>query len=428
MNFFIDIHGCPKATADAEYTAELLLEKGFKDVGSPDKADIIIVQTCSFIKPAREECEIAINNFIKKGKKVVVSGCYPEIFYLHLKEKFPNSILVGANSLNRIVEAIENEEDKIEKKELIPNKKKIFVFYTGRYWSYLRISEGCSHNCTFCIIPSIRGKYRSFDIESILNEAKVAEEAGKREIVVVSQDSSYYHLDKGEKNGLKNLLFKLNDTLKKIEWIRVMYLSPMHIDDEIIEIFGHEKILPYFDIPFQHADKKILNLMKRGGDIKSHLNIIKKIREKVKHSVIRSTLIVGFPSEGKKEFKTLLEFIKEAEFEHLGVFPYYDENLAFSHKLNNKVKEDTKRKRIEEIIATQREIFKKKLKEKFLGKKFKSINELRYENGIMLSRTWFQAPEGIDGWTVYRAEKKPKVFKTVKLYDFDFKENIFYGE
>ncbi len=426
MDFFLEIHGCPKAIADAEYVSGILLSHNHEQVEKAEDAKFIIVQTCSFIKDSREESKNAIKKYyksLKKNQKLIVIGCYPEIFYKELKKDFPEAIFVGANSLEKIHHAIKEEKDIIEKKELLPEKNDSFVFYGGTYWNYLRISEGCSHKCSFCIIPKIRGKYRSRSIDSILLEAQIAEEMGKKELIIVSQDSSFYGMDVG-KPLLKKLLLKLNDELRRVKWIRVMYLNPMHLSDSIIEVFGEGKILPYFDIPFQHSDEKILKLMKRSGNGKEYLKIINKIRKKIKNPTIRTSLIVGFPEEGKKEFENLKDFVKNAEFDHLGVFEYSDEPLAESFKIKRKNNKSTIRSRKDELIKIQTEILKKHLKEKYLQNSFEVLDEIMLENGLTYGRTIFQAPEGIDGWSIYPSRKRKKI----RLYDFDFEERLFYGE
>ncbi len=429
-SFSIDIHGCPKAVYDSEIIAAKLFEADYDFREENEKRDYTIIFTCGFLKASREESDEAIKKALEnpeKSGKVIVAGCYTQLYYEELKKKYPEVFLfIGVNEFDKLPELIEKKENLISK-----NTKGEFDFtgkaiLTGQYWDYLKISEGCSHKCSFCIIPKIRGQFRSRELDSIRSELEMLESVGIKEVNIVSQDSSYYGIDRGS-SELVNLL----DIIEKeyvFEWIRVLYLNPMHLSDEIIERIGEGRILPYFDIPFQHSSEKILRLMKRGGSGKEFLKIIEKIRKKHPNAFIRTSLITGFPGEGEKEFKELEDFVKSAEIDHLGVFSYSDEPLSDSCSLSNKNSEKIAIERKEKIYEIQNELFNKRLGE-LLNRKFDAIFEYEDDDYLYL-RLWFQAPEGIDGFAylekgeIKPLEEIPPIIK-VNTINYDFEINGF---
>ncbi len=427
-SFSIDIHGCPKAVYDSEVIATKLFEHDFDFKEEDEKRDYTVIFTCGFLKASREESDEAIRKALsnpEKNGKVVVVGCYSQIYFNELRKKFPDVYLfAGVNEFQRLPEILRKRENLISK-----NFEKEFEFsgkaiLTGKYWDYLKISEGCSHKCSFCIIPGIRGQYRSRDFESIKAELEMLESIGIEEINIISQDSSYYGIDRGNQQLVK--LLELIENNYDFHWIRVLYLNPMHINDEIIERIGQGRVLPYFDIPFQHSSEKILKDMKRAGDKKAYMKIVERIRKMHPEAFIRTSLITGFPGEGEREFKELADFVKDAEFDHLGVFVYSDEPLSSSYLLKDKVPEDTAKERSEIIYEIQNEIFHKKL-EKLKERVFESIYEYE-DDDFIYSRFWFQAPEGIDSFSYIEKRdglnmKQP--FFKAKIKKFDFELNGF---
>ncbi len=429
-SFLIDIHGCPKAVYDSEIIAAKLFESDYDFREENEKRDYTIIFTCGFLKASRKESEKAIKKALEnpeKNGKIIVAGCYTQLYHEELKKKYPEVFLfIGVNEFDKLPELIEKRENLVSK-----NTKGEFDFtgkaiLTGQYWDYLKISEGCSHKCSFCIIPKIRGQYRSRELDSIKSELEMLESIGIKEINIVSQDSSYYGIDRGS-SELVNLL----DIVEKeydFEWIRVLYLNPMHLSDEIIERIGEGKVLPYFDIPFQHSSEKILKLMKRGGSGREFLKIIEKIRKNHPDAFIRTSLITGFPGEGEKEFNELENFVKSAEIEHLGVFSYSDEPLSDSYYLSCKNNEKLAIERKEKIYEIQNELFNKRLGEP-LNKKFDAIFEYE-DNDYLYLRLWFQAPEGIDGFAylekseIKTLEEIPPIIK-VNTINYDFEINGF---
>ncbi len=427
-SFSIDIHGCPKAVYDSEIIATKLFEHDFDFKEEDEKRDYTIIFTCGFLKASREESDEAIRKALsntEKNGKVVVVGCYSQIYFNELKKKFPDVYLfTGVNEFQKLPEILRKRENLISK-----NYEKEFEFtgktiLTGQYWDYLKISEGCSHKCSFCIIPKIRGKFRSRDFDSIKVELEMLESIGIEEINIISQDSSYYGIDKGDQQLVK--LLDLIENNYDFPWIRVLYLNPMHINDEIIERIGQGRVLPYFDIPFQHSSEKILKYMKRAGDKRAYMKIIERIRKTHPEAFIRTSLITGFPGEGDKEFEELVDFVKDAEFDHLGVFVYSDEPLSSSYILNNKVPENIAEERSEIIYEIQNDIFHKKLK-KLKEREFESIYEYE-DDDFIYSRFWFQAPEGIDSFSYIEKRDDLRVkqpFFKAKINKFDFELNGF---
>jgi ribosomal protein S12 methylthiotransferase len=421
--FYIEILGCPKAVYDCEVITGKLINSGYEFVSESEKRDWTIIFTCGFLENSRNESNQIIEKYLndKKAGKLIVLGCYAQLFQKQLRERFPDVYAFsGVNDYNKIIDIIKNGKTIISKSREKQGWGFPKTILTGRFWDYVKISEGCSHSCSFCIIPKIRGDYISNSMESIKKELETLNEFGIKEIVLISQDTSFYGIDKG-KQKLVNLLDAI-DKNYGFHWIRVMYLNPMHITDDIIKRIGKGKVLPYFDIPFQHSSGKILKLMKRGGSGKDFLRIIDKIRKYHPKSFIRSTLITGFPGENEEDFKELVAFVRAAEINHLGVFTYSDEKFADSYKLKNKVDKVKGEERKNIIYEIQNEIFNNKLK-KLTGKNFEMINEYQMGNSKILGRLWFQAPEGIDGSAMLISNKPIKIKKPildVKITGFDF--------
>ncbi len=422
--FHIEILGCPKAVYDSEIITGKLINSGFEIVSESDKRDWTIIFTCGFLENSRDESNQKIEKYLndKKSGKLIVLGCYTQLFQKQLKNRFPEVYAFsGVNDYNKIIDIVKNGKTIISESREEQEGASSKTILTGRFWDYIKISEGCSHSCSFCIIPKIRGKYISKKSKFIRQELEILDEFGIKEVVLISQDTSFYGLDQG-----KQKLINLLDIIEKdygFHWIRVMYLNPMHLTDEIIKRLGKGKVLPYFDIPFQHSSEKILKLMKRGGSGEDFLKIIDKIRKYHPESFIRSTLITGFPGEDEKDFNNLINFVKSAEIDHLGVFSYSDEEFADSYKLNDKVDGKTAEERKQMIYEVQNGIFNKKLK-KLIGKKFQMINEYQTDSNKILGRLWFQAPEGIDGSSILISKKpirtqKPMFDTIITGFDFD---------
>jgi ribosomal protein S12 methylthiotransferase len=421
--------GCAKNLVDSEVMLGYLVKSGYTFVTSTDDADIIIVNTCGFIKPAKDEAQETLANAIKakhKGKskkKVIAVGCYVERNQAKLQKAFPDvDVWMGTRDFDKIAYAIEGVPYTSSAQCYLYDHQVPRLVSTPSAWAYVKISEGCSHLCSFCAIPLIKGPYRSRSIASIKKECSNLVSQGVKEINLISQDSTYYGRDRGLANGLAELLRELID-IKKLEWIRVLYGYPEEISDPLLEIMQEDKICSYLDIPFQHADRNILKTMKRGLDGPRALKLIEKIRTKLPNASLRTSLIVGFPGEGDAEFSRLKKFVLRAQFEHLGVFIYSPEEGTECFLLGDPVPDKTKKERLEEIFQIQAEISLDK-NSKYLGQTIDVLVEghLKDQAGLLLSRARFQAPE-VDGVVYVKVDRKVSDFvstiQKVEIVDRD---------
>jgi ribosomal protein S12 methylthiotransferase len=394
--------GCAKNLVDSEVMLGYLSQAGFSFVSNPDEGDIIILNTCGFIQPARDEVLEAIQNVIRlkrktRRKRIIVSGCYVEKEKNRLIEKFPEvDFWLGVADFDKIVQAVRGLPFEKSKDCFLYSHTSPRWVSTPPGWAYLKVSEGCSHQCSFCIIPLIKGSYRSRRIASILEEARNLAQKDVKELNLISQDTTYFGRDLGLSDGLTLLLQELVQ-IQGIEWIRILYGYPEEISDSLLEVMQEKKICSYLDLPFQHSDPQILGKMKRSMDGKRALALISKIRQKLPDVALRTSLIVGFPSEGRKEFGDLKRFVREAKFDHLGVFTYSLEKDTEAFSLGDDVRENEKRKRKEEIMEIQAEISYENNKKRLKQKVEVLIEGTLEENAqILIGRGRFQAPE-VDG-------------------------------
>lgn len=402
--------GCPKNRVDSEVILGLLGDKGYELTENPALAEIIIINTCTFIQKATEESVETILEYANykvsgKCKLLVVAGCLTQRYQDDLKEELPEvDLFIGTGEYQRVADLVlESEAGKQIVAAGIPEY--IHDYSTPRisttpfYSSYIKIAEGCSNPCTFCIIPRLRGDYRSRSEDSIVNEVKKLAEKGVKEFNLVAQDTTAFGRDLPQPTTLKNLLEKLI-AIEGLDWIRLLYCYPTLLSDELIELIAREeKIVKYIDIPLQHIDNKVLKGMKRGTREKMIRELILKLRTEIPGVIIRSAFIVGFPGEGEKEFKNLLEFIAEAEFDHLGVFTYSKEEGTLAGEMPEQVDEKVKEDRYNRVMELQQQISLKRNRA-HVGKKTKVLVEgLSEETDLLLQgRASFQAPD-IDGIT-----------------------------
>jgi ribosomal protein S12 methylthiotransferase len=394
--------GCAKNLVDSEVMLGCLRQAGYELLPEPGKADVVILNTCGFIRPAKDEARGAIKEAIalKRARgdiTVVVTGCYVERYRRDLAAQYPEvDIWLGVKDFDRIVPAIEGRVFHPRGKTFLCTHTTPRLVSTPRPWAYLKISEGCSHQCSFCAIPLIKGPYQSRSIPSIVAEARALAESGVREINLVSQDTTYFGHDKGTALGLVRLLRRLVD-IPKLRWIRLLYGYPEEITAPLLEIVKEKKICSYLDIPFQHADRRILKRMKRNLEATRSLRLIDKIRRTIPDIALRTSLIVGFPGEGKVEFDRLKNFVREARFDHLGVFTYSPEDNTAAFRWKDSVPEDEKVRRLDEIMSLQAGI-SRAINQKYLHRCLEALLEPRTEAGVMpiTGRTRFQAPE-VDG-------------------------------
>lgn len=393
--------GCAKNLVDSEVMLARLDSRGYSFTADLSEADILIINTCGFIGPAREEAHRTIDLGLnwkraRPGRLLAVVGCYPERFLDYLKVRYPQvDAWSGVRAFDRIDEIIEKKKDVPRTGTFLLDHRTPRVISTGPYWAYVKISEGCSHRCSFCSIPLIKGPYKSRTVESVVREVKNLAALGIKEINLISHDTTYFGRDRKEP-GLTTLLSRLL-SVKGIEWVRLLYGYPEEVDESLLEVMLEPRMCRYLDLPFQHASGSILKKMGRGLDGARALKLLDRIRKKVPGVVIRSSLIVGFPGEGPEEFKKLQDFVARARFEHLGVFCYSPEPGTAAARLVDDVPETEKKKRQQTIMQQQKEI-SRQFYSTFRGQTLEVIvdgSEAR-KPGYLTARARFQAPE-VDG-------------------------------
>jgi ribosomal protein S12 methylthiotransferase len=412
--------GCAKNLVDSEVMLGLLEEKNYEFVTNLKEADIIIINTCGFIHPARHESLDSIKQALQekktsKDKYIIVAGCYVQRNRAMLQELFPDvDVWIGVNDFDKIVYAVEKQPYERSQSCFLYDHNSPRKISTPPAWTYVKISEGCSHKCSFCAIPLIKGSYQSRSIVSIIQEVKELVSSGIKEINLISQDSTYFGRDQKDKDGLVHLLEELLN-INNLEWIRILYSYPEEITDSLLDIMKEKKICSYLDIPFQHSHSSIIKKMNRGLDGKRALKLLEEIRKKTPDVAIRTSLVVGFPGEGKEEFEDLKTFVTHARFDHLGVFTYSLEDGTGCYGLGDPVKKRIKTKRKEKIMDIQAEISLANNR-KYLHQKIDVLIEgaLKRDSRLMVGRGQFQAPE-VDGVILITLrERKPEIFNTIQ--------------
>ncbi|MGC6342276.1 30S ribosomal protein S12 methylthiotransferase RimO [Bisgaard Taxon 45] len=423
--------GCPKNLVDSERILTELRSDGYNIIPSYENADLVIVNTCGFIDSAVQESLEAIGEALEENGKVIVTGCLGAKED-RIREVHPKVLEVtGPHSYEAVMQQVHKYVPKPAYNPYVNLVPKQGVKLTPKHYAYLKISEGCDHRCTFCIIPSMRGDLDSRSITQVLDEAKRLVEAGVKEILVVSQDTSAYALDRSKEeqnktvfwNGMpiKNNLLSLCEQLGKLGvWVRLHYVYPYPHVDHLIPLMAEGKILPYLDIPLQHASPKILKAMKRPGSIERTLERIKKWREICPALTLRSTFIVGFPGETEEDFQLLLDFLKEAQLDRVGCFKFSPVEGAIATAMPDQVPEEVKETRFHRFMQLQQEISATRLQQK-VGKVFTVLVDEVDEKGI-IARSIADAPE-IDG-VVYidnpnRVAVKAGQFLEVKITGAD---------
>jgi ribosomal protein S12 methylthiotransferase len=404
MKIYIDTLGCPKNVTDSEYAAGILENAGHKIVDNASLAQVLIVNTCGFINDAKKESidtilEHVSNKNQKQKQIIVVTGCLSKRYSEELYKEIPEvDIFLGVNEYDKLPLILQKHIYGKRERFVYENEKEYFELGNrklekGSFTAYLKISEGCDNCCAYCVIPSIRGNYRSRKMEEIVKEAKELVEAGCKEITIVAQDVTAYGIDLYKKLMLPELLRKISE-VDKIHWIRLMYCYEDEITEELInEIKENDKIVKYIDIPIQHISDKILNLMNRRSTKASIHKTIAKLREKIPEIRIRTTLITGFPGENKDDFNELYDFVKEMKFDRLGVFHYSKEESTPAAKMKGQVAEKTKLKRKELLMQLQKDIALE-LNEKMVGKILEVlVEESIEEENTYIGRSQFDAKD-----------------------------------
>ena len=423
--------GCPKAGSDSERILTQLRAEGYDISKSYQDADLVVVNTCGFIDSAVKESMDAIGEAVKKNGKVIVTGCLGAKKDI-IEKEYPNLLAItGPHALNEVMSAVHTHLEKPHDpfSDLVPPQG---IRLTPKHYAYLKISEGCNHRCSFCIIPSMRGDLVSRSIDDVMTEAETLVNSGVSEILVISQDTSAYGVDIKYRSGfwngrpIKTKLYDLAEALGSLGvWIRMHYVYPYPHVDDIIPLMSEGSILPYLDVPFQHASPRILKLMKRPASSENNLLRINKWREVCPDITIRSTFIVGFPGETESEFEALLDFLEEAQLDRVGCFKYSPVNGASANLLEGQVPEEIKDERLQKFMETQARISHQKLESK-VGQTFTVLVD-SHDGDYAIARSMADAPD-IDGKVYLRDGKllKPGDFVDVKIESYD-QHDLFAG-
>jgi ribosomal protein S12 methylthiotransferase len=425
--------GCPKNIVDSEKMLAEIAQAGFLITADPESADVVVINTCGFIAPAKAEAIEAIKHAVHcklngTVKKVIVAGCLPERLGRQLFEQADGiDAIVGLgqrDNIARIIKKTIHSEQPAAFLNQSPHTisdDRARLLITPGHWAYLRISEGCNHKCSFCTIPAIRGSFRSKPEKLVLAEAAELVSAGAVELNIIAQDTTRYGRDLKTKNGLSTLL-KTLEQINRLKWIRLMYLCPAGIDEKLIEtIATSEKVVHYLDIPIQHVNNEILKAMRRT-DTKDRLQrLIENLRSAIPDCLLRTTIIVGFPSETDRQFDELLDFIEWAKFDALGGFKYYRESGTAAGEMPAQVPDRVKQQRLDELMLTQQKIAFAKNKKR-IGGKLTCLVDSVDEEGTGRGRFYGQAPDIDSICIIQNCSTSPGQFidtKVVGTKDYD---------
>ncbi len=424
--------GCEKNLVDSDIMSELIDKRGYELVKNPEEATVVVVNTCGFIDAAKEESVNTILDMadLKQGgnlKSLIVAGCLTQRYKEVLMQEMPEiDGIVGTGDFDKITDIIE--------KSLIGEKpvyvgNPVFSYESisrrkveeGTYTAYVKIAEGCDNTCTFCIIPTLRGKFRSRSIESIISEAENLASQGIKEISLIAQDLTNYGFDLYGERRLPELLTEVSK-VKGIEWVRIHYAYPGYFTDELIDVMANNpKVCNYIDMPLQHSEDTVLKRMRRPGRQRDIRELVSKIRDRMGQVAIRTSIIVGFPGETEEDYERLCEFIKEVKFDRLGVFTYSQEEGTAANRLQEQVDQETKERRANMLMEIQREIAAER-NGQFVGQTLNVLIE-KYDgkNNIYIGRTEFDALE-VDGEVFVTGYKGPlgKVVKVKITHSYDY--------
>ena len=420
-------HGCAKNLVDSELMLGLLASKGHDITLDENEAQIVIINTCSFIHDAEKESVQSILQMVEKGKKVIVTGCLPQKYNEELKDAIPEiCAMVGTSNIREIVGIVDKVADEANEEYIsCVSEKPEYVYpenverqqITMGASSYVKIADGCNYHCGYCIIPNLRGIYHSRPIENIVEEVKSLVAKGVAEIVLIAQDTTSYGLDLYKKQMLPELLKELNK-IENLSWIRIMYAYPSQMTDELIDTIAKcDKVVKYIDLPLQHSDKIILENMRRPAF--DYEELINKIRERIPGVAIRTAFIVGYPGETDEQFEHLYEFVKKMRFDKMGVFEYSREKNTASYEMSDQVPAKIKHERYKKLMALQQEI-SYEINQSYIGKTLPCIVESYTDEGVVILRSEHDAPE-IDGLVYVKTDRPvvPGDIENVKIEKAD---------
>ncbi len=397
--------GCAKNLVDSENILGLLKNDGYTIVNKVQDADIIFVNTCGFIDPSKKESRTTIFEMLEQHKEVVVTGCLAQRYEEVLKEEIPEVSFIPIHSypeFNRLLSKIDPELQRND--GVIDNYR---IVSTGPYSAYLKIGEGCDNRCTYCAIPLIRGGFVSRPYNEIIKEAYQLAQLGYKEIIVLEQDTTKYGIDRKQDGYNIVSLLKGLLAIKGLEYIRLLYLYPDEISDELIELIAQEKRLtPYFDVPIQHSEDHILHDMNRRGNKEFLRKLFQKIRDKVPNAVLRTTIMVGFPGETEEDVDNLIAFLQEIKFDHVGAFTYSREEGTKSYDFPSQIDEKDKKARLKRVMTAQQRISYHQNKT-HLGEIMEGL-VVGKENNTYLLRSYWNAPDDVDGKIFFHSPKELK--------------------
>lgn len=405
--------GCVKNLVDSEMILGMLSSSDFRVVNSIEESDVIIVNTCGFIEESKQESIENILDVIKYNKKTVVVGCLVERYKDELIKAIPEvDLFVSIHEYHKLNELLMALLENSSIQKLNPFVR---MLSTPHFMAYLRISEGCNNCCTYCAIPLIRGSFRSRPLNDLVSEAKELVKNGIKELVIISQDTSRYGSDIDNNTTIVTLLEQLVK-IEELYSIRLLYLYPDEITEEFIDfIKNNSKVSPYFDIPLQHASNKILKKMNRRGTKEDYEHLLNKIKAKIPHAILRTTFIVGFPSESEDDFVELVSFIKNNQFDHLGAFSYSREDGTKSYNFKHQVDDKLKKARLHFLLDTQKRISYQKTKE-HLGEIMEGIvTGYDDKKNVYYLRSYWNAPDDIDGTISFVANNTHQIGDIVKV-------------
>jgi ribosomal protein S12 methylthiotransferase len=409
--------GCPKNLVDSEVVLGLLSKEGHPLTTDPLKAEILIVNTCSFIEEATKEAVetiLQLSHLKKEGRcrLLIVSGCLPQRYGKVLEKELSEvDLFVGTGAFQNLPKLLSQKQKRksfVPKSTFLYNERTPRILSTPPFIAYLKIAEGCSNACTFCTVPKIRGPYRSRRIRSVLEEAKRLSDQGVRELILIAQDTTGYGRDFRDGTNLEKLLKHLVQ-VEGLRWIRILYSYPRtdHFTDGLLELIAQEeKICPYLDLPLQHIDDDILMRMGRRTKGEEIRGLLKKIKTFLPDVSLRSSLIVGFPGEKESQFKALLDFVEEVQFDHLGAFKYSREEGTPASRLPHLIPEGVKEERLRALMEIQKKISLKKYRKMVGQKRVILVERPQRKRGILRGRLQTQAPE-IDGSVFLHGEARP---------------------
>ena len=439
MKVFFASLGCDKNLVDSEVMLSLLAKDGFTITDDENDAEIAVVNTCSFILDAKQE---SINTILElsdlkdegKLKVLIVCGCLAERYADELKEEIPAiDAVLGTMAIPEIVEAVKKALDG-EQVAIFPSIDRELPEFAGRmvttggHYAYLKIAEGCNKRCTYCAIPAMRGKYRSYPMEHLLKEARyLVEEVGVKEIILVAQETTLYGVDLYGEKKLPELLKKLSE-IDGLKWIRILYCYPEEITEELIDVMSSEpKVLHYLDVPIQHASDTILKRMGRRTSRAELEEKIAMMRKRIPDICLRTTLISGFPGETEEDFEIVKEFVKKMRFDRLGVFAYSKEEGTPAAEMPDQIPEEVKESRRDELMLIQQEIAFGKAEER-IGEEYDVLVEGRIpEDDIYVGRTYLDAPE-VDGFVFFESDRELVSGELIRVRIIDCNEYDLIGE